>query len=62
MLDYLEAYKELEEAVLEIEKLSGYSLESLREKFAAGWTLVPSKNSITLSELIAKYGHNDPYE
>lgn len=62
MLDSLKAYKELEETALEIEKLSGYSLESLREKFAEGWTLVPPKKSITLSELIAKYGHNDPFE
>lgn len=52
MLNPYEYTKQLDELVTEITIVSGYSLEELRNKFLAGWTLTPPKDLINLRDVM----------
>lgn len=50
-----EEFQKLNEDVINLEQLSGYSLDKLIEIFAAGWTLEPPKKMCTVSELLKEF-------
>lgn len=41
-----------EKLIQDIEYLSGYKLETLKDKFAAGWTLTPPGQSKSINEVM----------
>ena len=48
--------QDLEVLIRDLEYLSGYRLETLKDMFAAGWTLTPPKNYKTnLSEMLEEW-------
>lgn len=50
-----ENFQKLDENVTKLEQLSGHSLDTLLEMFAAGWMLEPPKKSVTVEELWRRY-------
>lgn len=45
-----------DDTATKIEHLTGYSLDQLLEKFAAGWTLEPPKELYKFSDLLRDFG------
>lgn len=50
--NYAKKYSELEQVCRELENLSGYSIDTLRELFAAGYTLKPPEPPVSLEDMI----------
>lgn len=54
--------RKLDENITKLEQLTGFSLDELIEKFAAGWTLEPPKNPYTFRDLLRDFGGNGSEE
>ena len=50
-----EEFQKLDENMIKLERLSGYSLDKLIEMFAAGWTLEPPKKNCMVSEISKEF-------